>query len=55
MAPQNMLKFVDISRDMPANRQAAERREDFGEIYREYADAKAKEQASRCSQSGILL
>ncbi len=53
MAPQNMLKFVDISRDMPSKRKAEERREDFGEIYREYADAKAKEQASRCSQCGV--
>jgi len=53
MAPQNMLKFVDISRDMPAKRAADDRREDFGEIYREYADAKAKEQASRCSQCGV--
>lgn len=53
MAPQNMLKFVNVSRDMPAKRDAEKRREDFGEIYREYADAKAKEQASRCSQCGV--
>ncbi|MEM9641554.1 MAG: NAD(P)-dependent oxidoreductase [Pseudomonadota bacterium] len=53
MAQQNMLKFVEISRVMPEKRSAEERREDFGEIYREYADAKAKEQASRCSQCGV--
>ena len=32
---------------------AEERREDFGEIYREFAAAKAAEQASRCSQCGV--
>src|SRR6476620_11504931 len=48
-----MLKFVRISRDMPPKRDAEERREDFGEIYREYAAAKAAEQASRCSQCGV--
>lgn len=53
MAKQPMLKFVKIERDMPQKRDAAERREDFHEIYAEYADAKAKEQASRCSQCGV--
>ncbi|MEM9638456.1 MAG: NAD(P)-dependent oxidoreductase [Pseudomonadota bacterium] len=53
MAPQHMLKFVDVSRDMPPKRAAKERREDFGEIYRDYAAAKAAEQASRCSQCGV--
>lgn len=53
MAEQKMLKFVSISRDMPTKRQAEERREDFHEIYREFADAKASEQASRCSQCGV--
>ena len=48
-----MLKFVTIGRDMPEKRGADERREDFREIYAEYADAKAKEQASRCSQCGV--
>ena len=50
---QHMLKFVDVARDMPEKRLAADRRDDFGEIYREYAEAKAKEQASRCSQCGV--
>ena len=51
--PQKMLKFVDVARDMPEKRAAEERREDFGEIYRQFADEKAKEQASRCSQCGV--
>ncbi|WP_299608059.1 NAD(P)-dependent oxidoreductase [uncultured Tateyamaria sp.] len=53
MAEQPMLKFVKIDRDMPEKREADIRREDFNEIYAEYADAKAKEQASRCSQCGV--
>lgn len=53
MAEQPMLKFVKIERDMPEKRDADLRREDFREIYAEYADAKAKEQASRCSQCGV--
>ncbi|APX13230.1 NAD(P)-dependent oxidoreductase [Tateyamaria omphalii] len=53
MAEQPMLKFVKIERDMPEKRDADIRREDFREIYAEYADAKAKEQASRCSQCGV--
>ena len=53
MAENPMLKFVDIPRDMPAKREADTRRTDFGEIYAEYADAKAKEQSSRCSQCGV--
>nr|WP_286193950.1 NAD(P)-dependent oxidoreductase [Tropicibacter sp. R16_0] len=48
-----MLKFVQIDRDMPAKRDATVRREDFDEIYAEYAAAKAEEQASRCSQCGV--
>jgi len=48
-----MLKFVNIEREMPIKRGADDRREDFREIYAEYASAKAKEQASRCSQCGV--
>ena len=51
--PTSMLKFVDIDRDMPGKRVAEERNEDFLEIYGDYIDAKAKEQASRCSQCGV--
>ena len=38
---------------MPEKRDGASRSEDFHEIYREFAAAKAKEQASRCSQCGV--
>ncbi|MCE8508828.1 NAD(P)-dependent oxidoreductase [Ruegeria pomeroyi] len=53
MAKQPMLKFVQIERDMPEKRAATVRKEDFHEIYAEYAAAKAAEQASRCSQCGV--
>ena len=53
MAKQPMLKFVTVERDMPEKRAAEARREDFDEIYAEYADEKAKEQSSRCSQCGV--
>lgn len=53
MAKQPMLKFVLIERDMPQKRKASMRREDFDEIYAEFADTKAAEQASRCSQCGV--
>ncbi|KIC18179.1 MULTISPECIES: NAD(P)-dependent oxidoreductase [unclassified Leisingera] len=53
MAKQPMLKFVQIERDMPQKRDASVRKEDFNEIYAEYAAAKAEEQASRCSQCGV--
>ena len=48
-----MLKFVQIDRDMPIKRDATKRREDFDEIYAEFAAEKAREQASRCSQCGV--
>nr|WP_154153323.1 NAD(P)-dependent oxidoreductase [Roseovarius bejariae] len=48
-----MLKFVNVERDMPEKRAADARNKDFHEIYAEFADAKAKEQASRCSQCGV--
>jgi glutamate synthase (NADPH/NADH) small chain len=50
---EKMLQFVETERDMPEKRQAETRREDFLEIYGDYIDAKAKEQASRCSQCGV--
>ncbi len=53
MAKQPMLKFVTVERDMPVKRDATVRKEDFNEIYAEYAKAKAEEQASRCSQCGV--
>ena len=53
MADNPMLKFVTVERDMPEKREAVQRRADFNEIYAEYAEAKAAEQASRCSQCGV--
>lgn len=53
MAKQPMLKFVSTPRDMPQKRTAEDRREDFAEIYAEFARDKAAEQASRCSQCGV--
>lgn len=53
MAKEQMLKFVDVARDMPEKRAAEIRQADFNEIYAEYAQAKAEEQASRCSQCGV--
>nr|WP_246849476.1 NAD(P)-dependent oxidoreductase [Rubellimicrobium arenae] len=48
-----MLKFVTVGRDMPQKRQADDRRHDFLEIYGDFAQPKAAEQASRCSQCGV--
>ena len=48
-----MLQFVETDRDMPKKRDADVRRDDFVEIYGEYINAKAEEQASRCSQCGV--
>ncbi|OWY07612.1 dihydropyrimidine dehydrogenase [Thioclava sp. F42-5] len=53
MAKQPMLKFVKTAKEMPQKRDANVRSHDFNEIYREYADEKAAEQASRCSQCGV--
>ncbi|MEL6687902.1 MAG: NAD(P)-binding protein, partial [Pseudomonadota bacterium] len=50
---ERMLQFVSKERAMPEKRDAGERRKDFLEIYGEYIDAKAEEQASRCSQCGV--
>ncbi len=48
-----MLKFVTTPRVTPAKRDAGQRTGDFHEIYAEFIDAKAAEQASRCSQCGV--
>jgi glutamate synthase (NADPH) small chain len=53
MATQKMLKFVTVGKEMPEKRDASSRAQDFNEIYREFADRKAAEQASRCSQCGV--
>ena len=53
MAKQPMLKFVSVAKETPEKRSAEERRADFREIYAEYAEQKAAEQAGRCSQCGV--
>ncbi|MGR3455537.1 NAD(P)-dependent oxidoreductase [Pseudooceanicola sp.] len=53
MAKQPMLKFVTVPRDMPEKRDASVRKQDFSEIYAEFAAAKAEEQSARCSQCGV--
>ncbi|WOI56400.1 NAD(P)-dependent oxidoreductase [Palleronia sp. LCG004] len=53
MANQPMLKFVNVGRAMPDKRPADARREDFDEIYAEFAREKAAEQSGRCSQCGV--
>ena len=50
---QKMLQFVDVERQTPEKRDANNRREDFGEIYRQFAAEKAAEQSARCSQCGV--
>lgn len=54
-APQKrkMLQFVNTDRSMPEKRDAEVRNEDFLEIYGDFIEAKAQEQASRCSQCGV--
>lgn len=53
MAQQRMLQFVTLGKEMPAKRPAEQRAHDFNEIYGEFSDPKAQEQASRCSQCGV--
>ncbi|PZQ95461.1 MAG: dihydropyrimidine dehydrogenase [Cereibacter sphaeroides] len=53
MAKQRMLQFVTVEKEMPEKRPPSLRAQDFHEIYREFADAKAAEQAGRCSQCGV--
>jgi len=50
---ERMLKFTTIERRTPEKRDARTRDRDFHEIYADFIDAKAAEQASRCSQCGV--
>ncbi len=50
---ERMLKFTTVERVTPRKRAADARAGDFHEIYADFIDAKAAEQASRCSQCGI--
>jgi len=50
---EKMLKFVNIGQQNPPKREVFNRKEDFNEIYNQFIQEKAKEQASRCSQCGV--
>ena len=53
MAKEKMLKFTNIVQETPDKRETDRRKGDFHEIYKEYINAKAQEQSSRCSQCGV--
>ena len=48
-----MLKFINIGQQNPPKREISNRKDDFNEIYNEFIQEKASEQASRCSQCGV--
>ncbi len=48
-----MLQFVSVHQHQPDKRSASDRRQDFGEIYRDFSVPQAATQASRCSQCGV--
>ena len=50
---ERMLKFVEVEPAPPEKRPAQDRKADFAEIYKDLIEAKAAEQASRCSQCGV--
>ena len=50
---KKMLKFVNIGQQNPPKREVTNRKDDFNEIYNEFLQEKAGEQASRCSQCGV--
>ena len=46
-------QFVGLEKAMPEKRPAEQRRHDFKEIHGEFDPARARQQASRCSQCGV--
>ena len=48
-----MLKFVNISKVLPKKTEVNVRKNNFSEIYADFAKQKAEEQSSRCSQCGV--
>jgi glutamate synthase (NADPH/NADH) small chain len=50
---ERMLTFTTVRRQTPPKRPAEARGADFHEIYADFIDSKASEQASRCSQCGV--
>ena len=53
MAENKMLQFVSLNRATPEKRGVTQRSGDFAEIYRQYVDKAAADQAGRCSQCGV--
>ena len=53
MSTDPMLKFINIDLEMPVKRVSQGRTNDFSEIYQDYPEEKANDQASRCSQCGV--
>ncbi len=53
MADTRMLRFVSLPQANPDKRSAESRRQDWHEIYEEFSQARAAEQAGRCSQCGV--
>ena len=51
--PTRMMTFLRNAQAMPDKRTAEERRKDFGEIYRPFAEGGVEQQASRCEQCGV--
>ncbi len=50
---EKMLTFTHLAQMQPEKRDVSVRREDFAEIYRDFAVPQARAQASRCSQCGV--
>ncbi|MBR0651188.1 NAD(P)-dependent oxidoreductase [Roseomonas terrae] len=50
---EKMLQFVRLQQRQPDKRDAGERRADWEEVYRPFAQEAAATQASRCSQCGV--
>jgi glutamate synthase (NADPH/NADH) small chain len=50
---ERMLQFVRLEQRQPDKRAAADRRQDWAEVYSQFKPADAADQASRCSQCGV--
>ncbi len=53
LVADRMLQFVRLPQQLPEPRPAAERTQDFAEIYRDFSAQEAAAQSSRCSQCGV--
>ncbi len=48
-----LLRFTHVDHSTPPKRTAADRKDDFAEIYEPFPQEAARDQASRCSQCGV--